>query len=544
MSGGTQVSRLRGMVGFGRMPRPGSRRLGLNGHGPLPWVLGIGLATLSLIIGWREHRLQLDRHTKLFEEKVQAEIVILRRELATRETLAKVAVATFDPVYALDPDIIVSFSRRLLPLIPNVYSVVWAPRLSEQEVVGALRLVGRTEPVPFPPAMEAATPGPDDARFMVLDIQPRTQANLSARGLVISSARLTAVTIGAAVQAGAPRATPPLQLVQLPGVNAFVIYGPVRNDDGVVRGVLGFSYRFDELFGAPADSGLSVSIVDRDAPEFGPVHRHGDAAGGDRTTVELSFAGRFYEATYVSSTSANALAMRDALALFGLASLLSALLAGVAFWLSRLNGRLRASLAAEKASEEHLRVLVGELNHRIKNVLALVLSLARQSFTRDKDPADAGRLFESRIMMLADASVLSVGPDDRPDFAALARLTVELFGSRLEASGPDIPLGPRAGQLVALMLHELATNATKHGAMATPLGKVSLTWSVAGGHAHVLWKESAPRASSPPPMESKGFGARLLTGLIPRQLRGEGALSLEPDGLRYTLAAPLEALRE
>lgn len=532
------------MVSFKGMTRSGSRSPRANSAGPLPWVLGIGLATLSLIIGWREHRLQLDRHTKLFEERVQAEIMILRRELATRETLAKVAVATFDPVYALDPDLLVSFSRRLMPLIPNVYSVVWAPRLSEQEVVGALRLVGRTEPVLFPPTMEAATPGPDDARFMVLDIQPRTQANLSARGLLISGARLTAATIEAALQADAPRATPPLHLVQLPGVNAFVIYGPVRNDDGAVRGVLGFSYRFDELFGAPVDRSLALSIVDRDAPGFGPVHRHGDAVGGDRTTVELSFAGRFYQATYASSTSANALAMRDALALFGLASLLSALLAGVAFWLSRLNSRLRASLAAEQASEEHLRVLVGELNHRIKNVLALVLSLARQSFTRDKDPAEAGRLFESRIMMLADASALSVGPDDRPDLAALARMTVELFGSRLEAAGPAIPLGPRAGQLIALMLHELATNATKHGAMATPLGKVSLTWSVADERAHVLWKESAPRAGSPPSMESKGFGARLLTGLIPRQLRGEGVLSLEPDGLRYTLSAQLEALRE
>lgn len=178
------------MVSFRRMTRSGSRSPRTNSAGPLPWVLGIGLVTLSLIVGWREHRLQLDRHTKLFEERVQAEIVILRCELAMRETLAKVAVATFDPLYALDPDLLVSFSRRLMRLIPNVFSGVWAPRLSENEVVGALRLVGRTEPVPFPPTTEKTTPGPDEAHFMVLDIQPRTLANLTTRGLVIASARL------------------------------------------------------------------------------------------------------------------------------------------------------------------------------------------------------------------------------------------------------------------------------------------------------------------------------------------------------------------
>ncbi len=161
----------------------------------LPWMIVAGLVCLSALAGWREYRLQLELHVADFEDRVSTEAQRLRRDLQVRESIALMAVRTFDPVYALDPDLLAPFARRLLPQMPNVYSVVWAPRISEREVDGVLRLIGRVEPLAAPGATNSAPSGDDGDRFLVLDIQPRTDANISSRGLILNSVPAPAAAI-------------------------------------------------------------------------------------------------------------------------------------------------------------------------------------------------------------------------------------------------------------------------------------------------------------------------------------------------------------
>ncbi len=222
--------------------------------------------------------------------------------------------------------------------------------------------------------------------------------------------------------------------------------------------------------------------------------------------------------------------------------MLATVIGAFALWLTRLNGRLQASLLAEQESEGHLRILVAELNHRIKNVLTLVQSLARQSFGADNASRQAIETFNGRIIMLANASTLIADAAERPQLGELARVTVEPFGARLTFKGPEVQLGPKSAQLVALMLHELATNATKHGALGEPDGQAALRWSTHDEQLELSWTEQGSPGASP--TLGKGFGARLLGSLVPRQLRGNARIWFEAEGLRYQLTAPLDALRD
>ena len=197
-----------------------------------------------------------------------------------------------------------------------------------------------------------------------------------------------------------------------------------------------------------------------------------------------------------------------------------------------------------------------ELNHRVKNTLAIVQSMATQSFrgiaARDPgagaDVALARASFEGRLFALA--RVHDVVAREAWDGAAIAEVVLAGIGpcrdahlDRFAASGPSVRLAPALSVGLALALHELCTNAVRHGALSEPFGRVALAWNITGrGGARrleILWTErDGPRLAGPPPR--RGFGTRL----VERSLSDDGdstvTLRFEPVGLTCTfdLALP------
>jgi two-component sensor histidine kinase len=118
------------------------------------------------------------------------------------------------------------------------------------------------------------------------------------------------------------------------------------------------------------------------------------------------------------------------------------------------------------------------------------------------------------------------------------RAHLNLFGatSRAEISGPALFLDANAVQNLGFALHELATNASKHGALHTPDGRVSVSWHRTGDRIHLEWKETGgPEATMP---DGRGFGYLVLTQLVPQSLQGDATLEFIPEGCRWTLDFP------
>ena len=193
-----------------------------------------------------------------------------------------------------------------------------------------------------------------------------------------------------------------------------------------------------------------------------------------------------------------------------------------------------------KRDAERRDLLMRELDHRVRNMLATIMAMIRISNEPRQTKEEFVTALSGRVGAMArDHGVLSEG---RWEGATMGRLVDDEVSSasksrQLVLEGDrDLMLPPKEAADLALALHELATNAIKHGAWSIPEGKVSLRWeheSSSAGHAlRVEWKESGGPALSGPPAR-RGFGTRLLQGIF---ATGKGvALNYEPDGLRCTM---------
>jgi PAS domain S-box-containing protein len=213
---------------------------------------------------------------------------------------------------------------------------------------------------------------------------------------------------------------------------------------------------------------------------------------------------------------------------------------------------IHQEVTERKRAEEHLRLLVHELNHRVKNTLATVQSIAMQSLRGMKgSTAEAAKAaFEARLIALARVhDVLTRESWEGAELAEVVKDALAPLGGpggpsdvsegrpRFSAAGPAVRLPPRIALSIAMALHELATNAVKYGALSVPTGRVALSWSVAEGRLSLYWRESAGPPVVPP--TRTGFGSRLIERSLARELDGTVSLGFPPEGVTCTIVAPL-----
>ena len=198
-----------------------------------------------------------------------------------------------------------------------------------------------------------------------------------------------------------------------------------------------------------------------------------------------------------------------------------------------------------KRAETHLRLLIDELNHRVKNTLAIVQGIAQQSFKDDVSPAAARAAFEGRLAALSEAHNLLtrehwglvsmtqiIGDAVAPHAGGPDRFTLE---------GPDLAIMPKTAISLALAIHELATNAVKHGALSRSTGRVAIRWARVRGEGparlSLVWEESGgPEVRVP---DKRGFGTRMIERGLAAELAGSVKIDFRPEGVVCTVDAPL-----
>ncbi len=202
----------------------------------------------------------------------------------------------------------------------------------------------------------------------------------------------------------------------------------------------------------------------------------------------------------------------------------------------RISG-VTVDITDRKEAEERQALLAREVDHRARNALAVIQSIIR--LTRAKSVDEYIGAIDGRIKALARAhTLLSDSRWHGADLGTLAGEELEPYrtGDKVVIDGPDIMLQPSTAQGLALALHELATNAAKHGALSSAAGKLSLTWHLRPDALILKWTENGGPRVAPP--AARSFGLRVIRTSIEQQLNGEAMFDWDPNGLSCTFSIP------
>lgn len=528
----------------------------------MPKGLLAALAAVGILLSLLMARIDMQQYraieTLRIAEAVDAHFAGVTDHLGARENLASTVAALFRPPPLPTARPLAQFGDKILALAPDVTAAGWIPEVAPVEadkVLQSLAASGVQNPqLRGADGKPLQLQGLDRPLYPVLDIVPE-----GARALVGMDAGDFPDRLAAIRQTRETRSlsrTTLTQLMQDPAAaRAFVIFAPVVGDDGEFLGTVAFGYKVDDLFDAAlgarrGDNSYAVSVFTKgaDAPLFS-ISPAGSAenvpsANSRATRIErrISFAGD--ELTFVYKVQRDL--GREGFVHGAWVAVAGFCLTGAAILLLGFMGSRAAALAQEvesrRSAEDRLKILIHELNHRVRNVMTVAQAIVRLSFTSGYSLAEVQKTCEGRLQALSNAMTLLTASDWRS--IGLSKLIAEEiipFVERINARGPDIALRPRAAQTFALLLYELATNAAKHGALSVPQGEVDLSWTVdrADGEQtfRLIWQErGGPPVSAP---TRRGFGELLVRRIAPRDVAGRSIVNYDSAGFRYELEAPL-----
>ncbi|MBI2250895.1 MAG: PAS domain-containing protein [Brevundimonas diminuta] len=192
---------------------------------------------------------------------------------------------------------------------------------------------------------------------------------------------------------------------------------------------------------------------------------------------------------------------------------------------------------------ERQKLMIDELNHRVKNTLATVQSIAMQTARTHQDPGSFAAAFQSRILALSHThDLLTRSHWEGADLRAVLEHETQAHGiGRLTMNGPHVALSPARAVSLGMIFHELATNAAKYGALACGDGRVMVDWAISDQKSprlHITWREAGGEPIPEP--ERRGFGTRLIERNVRHDLHGTVQLSYPPEGFCAEISLPLE----
>jgi CHASE1-domain containing sensor protein/two-component sensor histidine kinase len=540
--------------------KPDLRQLGLPRSLPA-LVLATGLMA-SVAAGLQVERMARAKDQERFNQAVAEAHVTVSSRLQTYLAALRAGAALFAANGGeVNRGEFRAFAERLdLPQVyPGIQGLGFSARLpavSGPETEALLQGLGvpevRVRPAERRPEAHA-----------IVFLEPMDRRNATAIGFDMYSNPIRRAAMARARDLGVSAMSGKVELVQEIDRDkqaGFLIYHPVYRGGGVPRTVderraalRGFVYapfRADDLLegilGAREASRVRLAIYDDAvAPEnllHGPKPGRATLMSSRFSTVRpLEIAGRRWMIDYRSTHALEAGSSRGLALVTFLGGLLATVLVAAATS-RQVTARLQAEseVEARRAAEEARELLVAELNHRVKNTLATVQSIASQSLREGRSAAEARETFEARLIALSHAHDLLTRENWRgAELSEIVREETLPYAERVAAEGPQVRLPPGTALALAMALHELATNAAKYGALSTPEGRVSIVWKLPSGRLDLTWRESGgPPVTAP---AARGFGTRMITQGLSRQLRGTVDLAFKPGGVVCCIEIPLAA---
>jgi two-component sensor histidine kinase len=482
----------------------------------------------------------------------------VQERLSERELLTRVAVGLIRSAQPLHPSALQPLRTSIYAFKTDFVLATWVASITPADVGRAEQILsegGYTRPT-IRNMDDSPVSGNLPPHFNVLmDVEPRTSETLALAGRILDRAPNLGPAITAALAARAPAASEPVALPRSGGNAGIMLAAPVFADvTGPLAGFITFSYLLGPLMLSNDEPSLfNVTLRDprNEQMEFA-ADRNGNvglpaavlARGPSPVLQGVSFGGRDFVLSYYAKVDPTARAQSLAAIVMIVGIALTSILCGLFGYVAYNNLRLSREIEARISFEARLSSVIAELNHRVKNVLAVIQSIVTRTMRPGADVEQARELLIGRIHAMSH--VISLLSDSHWQGARLRSLLASRaipHADRITSSGPDIIVSARAAQSLCLLFFELATQANA-GVHEDGTLHITVHWNVTGKAQNELfylkWEEFNVSAATR--RDDNDFGTILLDRVVPEALGGTSKRYFTDASYVFEISAPMRTV--
>ncbi|MGM4887549.1 CHASE domain-containing protein [Tardiphaga sp. 215_C5_N2_1] len=523
-------------------------------------LLALVGALLSGLAAYRVHDQELAIENIALGRAVDIHASLVQERLTERELLARVAAGLFRAPTVMKANMLQPLRASIYAFKTDFAIAAWIARLQPNEFAAAsaeLASAGYRNPT-----IRSYNDDRLDARALgqpldvLMDVEPRNSVTEGFAGRALNFSPVTGPTLVRAVNEGKPVASSPTPLQQPDGPLGLVLVTPVVPEgDPAPAGFVSFSYELGPLMLANDEMSLfSVALKDPRvadgeivADDDGRVTARPLVANGPALAVlrTVSFGGRDWSLGYYPKVNTELRAQRTAIIVGGFGLALTAIVCGLFGYVSYANLRLRREVEIRIGFERRLTAVIDELNHRVKNILAVIQSIVTRTLRHGSDVDNARDLLIGRIHAMSNVvSLLSESQWQGVQLKGLFEARAIPHADRIALEGPDIIVSARAAQSLSLLFFELASHSDEGLSLVGKHPHIVAHWEITGSEPDGLfnfrWEEFNTSEATRRP--DSDFGLVLLDRVAPEALGGTAKRYFTDVSYVYELTAPVETV--
>ena len=506
---------------------------------------------ISGLVALRVYEQEMAIEQSLLARAIEGHARVVQDRLSERELLTRVAVGLIKSEQPLHPNALQPLRSSIYAFKTDFVVATWVARITGGDVARAEQVLaesGYPQPTLRTSDDSPLAPPPAGQFNVLMDIEPRTPETLALPGRLLDKSAVLGPVLIAAAATRAPAASDPIILPRSDNRAGIVLAAPAYSEAGALTGFISFSYLIGPLL-LDNDTLSQFTVTLRDARD--PLREFVANSQGNvgpataiatRTTpamtVGVTFGGRNFDLLYYAKIDPTARAQSLAAIVMIVGISLTAILCGLFGYVAYSNLRLSREIAARISFEARLSAVIAELNHRVKNILAVIQSIVTRTIRPGVDIDSARELLIGRIHAMSHVvSLLSDSHWQGAQLRGLLTARAIPHAERIISSGPDIIISARAAQSLCLMFFELASQAAANH-------NITVQWHISGKPGQetflLTWEEQGATPNSG--REESDFGTILLDRVTPEALGGTSKRYFNDKGYVFEITAPLQTV--
>jgi two-component sensor histidine kinase len=512
---------------------------------------------LSGLAAWRVHDQELTLDGIALARAIDVHASLVQDRLTERELLARVASGLFRAPSVVKANMLQPLRSSIYAFKTDFVVATWIARLKPDELAAAqaeLKSAGFTNP-----AIRDFDDQPLDLKAIdkpinvLMDLEPRNPDTLGVPGRAYDQHSIIGPMLAQAMADGKPVASDPIPLLRQNGPVGLVLAAPVQQEGAAeAAGFVAFSYELAPLMLANDDRSLfSVVLKDpRDshdefvANDSGAITLRAVAQDGPAPSMvrTVTFGGRDWALGYYAKASAVARARQTAAIVAAIGLALTGIICGLFGYVAYNNLRLSREIQVRIGFERRLTAVIDELNHRVKNILAVIQSIVTRTLRHGSDMDVARELLIGRIHAMSNVvTLLSESQWQGVKLKGLFEARAIPHAERIVVNGPDIAVSARAAQSLSLLFFELASHSDEGLSLVGKHPHIVANWEIAGDEPDTIfnfrWEEF--NTSEATRRADSDFGLILLDRVAPEALGGTAKRYFTDVSYVYELTAPM-----
>ena len=515
---------------------------------------------LSGVAAYRVHDQELAIDGIALARAIDIHASLVQDRLTERELLARVASGLFRAPSVMKANMLQPLRASIYAFKTDFVVASWIARLQPNELESA-RAELASAGFPNPTIRDQddksldtrSLAGPID---VVMDVEPRNAQTMAFAGRSLDRSPVLGPMLARAMADGKPVASDPLPLLHPNGTAGLVLAAPVLQEgDASPAGFVTFSYElaplmltnddlslFSVVLKDPRSEGVELIADDRGNVTARTASQDGPAPSMLRT---VTFGGRDWSLGYYAKTNAMKRAQQTAAIVAAIGVALTSIVCGLFGYVAYSNLRLRREIEVRIGFERRLTAVIDELNHRVKNILAVIQSIVTRTLRHGSDIDVARELLIGRIHAMSNVvSLLSESQWQGVQLKGLFESRAIPHADRIAVTGPDIAVSARAAQSLSLLFFELASHSDEGLSLVGKHPNIKALWEVMGEGPeavfHFRWEESNTSAATR--RADSDFGIILLDRVAPEALGGTSKRYFTEASYVYELTAPMETV--